>query len=120
MEVLFERAAGLDIGKATLTVRVRTPGPRGQRVQTRTISTMTRSLEAMRDWLLADGVSRDDGVDVDVLEPSLPRAGQDPALPCPMPDHGFMTAAEVAEYLGVSITDVKKLVVEGRLQLPIE
>ena len=31
-----------------------------------------------------------------------------------------MTAAEVAEYLGVSITDVNKLVVEGRLQLPIE
>jgi hypothetical protein len=31
MEVLFERVAGLDIGKATLTVCVRTPGPRGRR-----------------------------------------------------------------------------------------
>jgi hypothetical protein len=29
MEVLFERVAGLDIGKATLTVCGRTPGLRG-------------------------------------------------------------------------------------------
>jgi hypothetical protein len=27
MEVMHERVAGLDIGKATLTVGVRTPGP---------------------------------------------------------------------------------------------
>ena len=27
MEVMHERVAGLDIGKATLTVCVRTPGP---------------------------------------------------------------------------------------------
>ena len=32
MEVLFERVAGLDIGKASLTVCVRTPGPGGRRV----------------------------------------------------------------------------------------
>jgi len=31
MEVLFERVAGLDIGKATLIACVRTPGPRGRR-----------------------------------------------------------------------------------------
>src|SRR5215217_9092798 len=31
MEVMHERVAGLDIGKATLTVCVRTPGPRGRR-----------------------------------------------------------------------------------------
>lgn len=38
MEVLFERVAGLDVGKATLTVCVRTPGPGGRRrvVETRT------------------------------------------------------------------------------------
>ncbi len=36
MEVMFERVAGLDIAKATLTVCVRTPGPRGRRAQTRT------------------------------------------------------------------------------------
>jgi transposase len=43
MEVLFERVAGLDIGKARLTVRVRTPGPRGRRSETRTYPTTTRA-----------------------------------------------------------------------------
>lgn len=57
MEVMFERVAGLDIGKATLTACVRTPGPRGRRRETRTFSTMSRSLEVMRDWLLANGVT---------------------------------------------------------------
>jgi hypothetical protein len=31
MEVMFDRVAGLDVGKETLTVCVRTPGPRGGR-----------------------------------------------------------------------------------------
>src|SRR5215218_10735676 len=58
MEVLYDRVAGLDIGKATLTVCVRTPGPRGgRRAQTRTFSTMTRSLQVMRDWLVECGVT---------------------------------------------------------------
>src|SRR5829696_8981160 len=57
MEVLYGRVAGLDIGKATLTACVRTPGPRGRRSETRTFSTMTRSLEVLRDWLLAEGVT---------------------------------------------------------------
>jgi transposase len=57
VEVLFERVAGLDIGKATLTVCVRTPGPRGRRGETRTFPTTTRALEVMRDWLLANGVT---------------------------------------------------------------
>src|SRR5919107_1500748 len=58
VEVLHERVAGLDIGKATLTVCVRTPGPRGRRVsEVRTYPTMTRSLQAMRDWLLERGVT---------------------------------------------------------------
>jgi Transposase len=58
VEVLYERVAGLDIGKKTLTVCVRTPGPRGgRRAQTRTFSTMTRSLQVMRDWLLSEGVT---------------------------------------------------------------
>src|SRR4051794_28960615 len=43
VEVLFERVAGLDVGKQTLTVCVRTPGPGGRRVsQTRTVKTTTR------------------------------------------------------------------------------
>jgi transposase len=58
VEVLFERVAGLDIGKKTLTVSVRTPGPRGgRRAETRTFSTMTRSLQVMRDWLAECGVT---------------------------------------------------------------
>ncbi|MGY5891267.1 IS110 family transposase, partial [Blastococcus deserti] len=57
MEVLFERVAGLDIGKASLTVCVRTPGPRGRRSETRTYPTTTRALEVMRTWLLERGVT---------------------------------------------------------------
>jgi transposase len=57
VEVLYERVAGLDIGKATLVVCVRTPGPRGRRSETRTYPTTTRALQVMRDWLLAEGVT---------------------------------------------------------------
>jgi transposase len=57
VEVLFERVAGLDVGKASVTVCVRTPGPRGRRSQTRTFSTMSRSLEVLRDWLVERGVT---------------------------------------------------------------
>ena len=59
MEVLFERVAGLDVGKASVTVCVRTPGAGGRRrkSETRTFQTMTRSLQVMRDWLVAEGVS---------------------------------------------------------------
>jgi transposase len=58
MEVLFERVAGLDIGKASLTVCVRTPGPGGgRRSETRTFKTTTRALVVMRDWLTESGVT---------------------------------------------------------------
>ena len=58
VEVLFERVAGLDVGKATLTVCMRVPGSGGRRVsQTRTFPTTTRALGVMRDWLLAGGVT---------------------------------------------------------------
>lgn len=58
MDVMFERVAGLDIGKKTVTVCVRTPGPGGvRRGETRTFRTMTRSVELMRDWPLAQGVT---------------------------------------------------------------
>jgi hypothetical protein len=58
VEVLFERVAGLDIGKESLCVCVRTPGARGRRVsQTRTFKTTTRSLVVMRDWLVESGVT---------------------------------------------------------------
>ncbi len=58
MEVLFERVAGLDVGKASVTVCVRTPGPNRRRVsEVRTFSTMSRSLAVMRDWLVERGVT---------------------------------------------------------------
>ncbi len=58
MEVLFERVAGLDVGKASVTVCVRTPGPANRRAsEVRTFSTMSRSLQVMRDWLVERGVA---------------------------------------------------------------
>src|SRR3954452_950108 len=58
MEVLFERVAGLDVGKASVTVCVRTPGARrGRHTETRTFKTTMGSLRVMRDWLLECGVS---------------------------------------------------------------
>ena len=58
MDVVFDRVAGLDIGKASVTVCVRTPAEGGgRRSQTRTFNTMTRSLEVLADWLVAEGVT---------------------------------------------------------------
>ena len=58
MEVMFDRVAGLDVGKESVTVCVRTPGPRGgRRSETRTFKTTTGSLQVMRDWLVEAGVS---------------------------------------------------------------
>ncbi|SDZ14094.1 Transposase [Geodermatophilus africanus] len=58
MEVLFERVAGLDIGKESLTVCMRIPGPGGRRVsETRTVKTTTRALGVMRNWLDEHGVT---------------------------------------------------------------
>jgi transposase len=55
VEVLYDRVAGLDVGNATLTVCVRTPGPRGRRSETRTFKTTARALRVMRDWLVDGG-----------------------------------------------------------------
>ena len=58
MEVMFDRVAGLDVGKETVTVCLRTPGPKGRRrAETRTFKTTTGSLRVMRDWLVEAGVS---------------------------------------------------------------
>ena len=57
MEVMFDRVAGLDVGKETVTVCLRTPGLRGgRRAETRTFKTTTGSLRVMRDWLVEAGV----------------------------------------------------------------
>jgi len=58
MEVLYDRVAGLDVGKASVTVCVRTPGARrGRHSETRTFKTTSGSLRVMRDWLVEAGVS---------------------------------------------------------------
>lgn len=58
MDVMFERVAGLDIGKKSVTVCVRTPGDGARRhSETRTFRTMTRSLVVMADWLVDQGVT---------------------------------------------------------------
>jgi hypothetical protein len=58
MEVVFERVAGLDVGKASVTVCVRIPGARrGRHAETRTFKTTTGSLRVMRDWLVESGVT---------------------------------------------------------------
>lgn len=73
MEVLFDRVAGLDIGKETLACRLRGPGARrdSRRSETRTFKTTTGSLKLMRDWLLEQGDDPGDGVDVAVLEAAV-------------------------------------------------
>lgn len=51
-EVVIDRVAALDIGKAEMVCCVRVPG-QGKRPsqEVRTFSTMTRSLVVMADWL---------------------------------------------------------------------
>jgi transposase len=52
VEVLVERCAGLDIGKADLKACVRVPGPRGgRRQQIKTFATTTGALLQLRQWL---------------------------------------------------------------------
>jgi transposase len=59
MDVLVERCAGLDVHKDTVVACVRTPGPEGGRAQeTKTFGATTVELLALRDWLVAHGVTR--------------------------------------------------------------
>jgi hypothetical protein len=56
--VLIERCAGIDIGKKTVAVTVRTPNAKGGRSsQTRTFGTATGQVLALRDWLIEQRVS---------------------------------------------------------------
>jgi len=58
VDVVVERCAGLDVHKDTVVACVRSPGPGGVREGvTRTFGTMTVELLALRDWLVAMGVS---------------------------------------------------------------
>ncbi|MGW0633966.1 IS110 family transposase, partial [Streptomyces sp. NPDC002758] len=58
MEVLHERCAGIDISKVDVKVTIRVPSSaKRRRGETRTFSSVTSGLLAMRDWLLAEGVT---------------------------------------------------------------
>jgi transposase len=58
MDVLVERCAGLDVHKDTVAACVRTPDLQGGRAQeVRTFRTTTVELLALRDWLVACGVT---------------------------------------------------------------
>ena len=58
MDVIVDRVAGLDVGKASVTVCVRTPGKgRSRTNEVRTFSTMTRQLQVMAAWLVENGVT---------------------------------------------------------------
>jgi transposase len=58
MDVVQDRVAGIDIGKADVKVCLRVPGTRRGtwRRQVRTFATMTKELLALRDWLAAERV----------------------------------------------------------------
>jgi transposase len=60
VDVVYERCAGIDISKADVKVCIRMPG-RGRgtrrRGEVRTFPALTPGLLAMRDWLLAEGVT---------------------------------------------------------------
>jgi transposase len=54
MQVMIERAAGLDVHQETVVacVLIGRPGARPTK-EVRTVRTMKRDLEALRDWLLS-------------------------------------------------------------------
>ena len=58
MQVMIERAAGLDVHQETVVacVLIGKPGQRPTK-EVRTFRTMTRDLESLRDWLLSLGVT---------------------------------------------------------------
>jgi transposase len=58
MDLLYERCAGLDIGKEEVVACVRVPDGSGGRRQTiRTYATFTGRLESLADWLATEGVT---------------------------------------------------------------
>lgn len=58
MERVVERGCGLDVSQKTVAACVRVPAPNGGRQELiRTFGTMTAELLALRDWLLAHGVT---------------------------------------------------------------
>jgi transposase len=65
VELLVERAAALDVGKDEVVACIRVPDPAGagrgrgrRRQEVRTYPTFTSSLEALADWLQAEGITQ--------------------------------------------------------------
>jgi transposase len=63
VELIVERAAALDVGKDQVVACIRVPDPAGRgrrrrRQEVRTYPTFTSSLEALADWLQAEGVTQ--------------------------------------------------------------
>jgi transposase len=59
VELLVARCAGLDVAKDEVVACVRVPDGRGGRAQeVRTFQTFTSGLEALADWLAAEGVAQ--------------------------------------------------------------
>jgi transposase len=57
MDVVVDRCAAVDVGKAEVTACVRTPGDGGRRgSRTRSFATFLDEVEAMADWFAAEGV----------------------------------------------------------------
>jgi transposase len=58
VEVIYERCAGLDVGKDEVVACVRVPdGAGGRRQELRTFRTFSSGLEALADWLTEQGVT---------------------------------------------------------------
>ena len=65
MELIVERAAALDVGKDEVVACIRVPDPAGagrgrgrRRQEVRTYPSFTSSLEALADWLQAEGITQ--------------------------------------------------------------
>jgi transposase len=60
VEIIVERCAGLDIGKKLVVGAIRTPGDgrRRRRQEVRSFGTFAEDLEALADWLSAEGVTK--------------------------------------------------------------
>ena len=59
VELLVPRCAGLDVAKDEVVACVRVPdGQGGRRQEVRTYPTFTSGLEALADWLAAEGVTQ--------------------------------------------------------------
>lgn len=54
---VYERCAGLDVHKETVSACIRVPGPNGKVQEIRTFGAMTTDLLALRDWLVSHGVT---------------------------------------------------------------